>query len=273
MREDPWMKKNVQEVLRKQELVPQQIVLEVNVASSGPAVYEQELYIGRYRRLSEDYNGQPAYSKNTSQALFIYTVLVQETDKYQWVIGSNLGQTIVGIRNAGTGACVHGLGEGWMYAAGDDSWRDDDHTLTVECADTLDEVIEDLVNIELNTTKLTIGLKGIERNSVFKEESMEQKEMDITADSRDPLLTKKGENGKKKKFKSVDADMKEIIVAKEKEQKKLQNLEVTNNSKETVVEERKLIIQLTIKENQPKMQQYHPSYQKQTMNQQKINLP
>jgi hypothetical protein len=31
------------------------------------------------------------------------------------------------------------------------------------------------VNIELNKTTLTIGLKGIERNSVFKEESIKQK--------------------------------------------------------------------------------------------------
>ena len=53
------------------------------------------------------------------------------------------------------------------------------------------------VNIELNKTTLTIGLKGIERNSVFKEESMKQKEMDITADSRDHLLTKKGGNDRK----------------------------------------------------------------------------
>ena len=96
------------------------------------------------------------------------------------------------------------------------------------------EVIQDLVNIELNKKRLTIGLKVMERNSESTKEDLKHKEIDTTADSRDPLITEKSKNDKKNKFKVGDADMKERVVAKE--NKEFQSLEVTNDSKETVVE-------------------------------------
>ena len=164
--------------------------------SSGPAAYEQELYIGKYQRLSEGYNGHPAYSKNTTRPLFIY--FFTDRKENQWAIGPVLGQRQASMRNSGSGACVDSPGDEWIYATSEDNWRDNDHSLTVECDAAHDAIIDDLVNLELNRTRLTTGLNTAQRNSKHNaNEKMKHKEMDITADSRDILITntiKKGEN-------------------------------------------------------------------------------
>jgi len=166
---------------------------QVAVKSSGPAAYEQELYIGKYQRLSEGYNGHPAYSKNTPRPLFIYFFTGKKEN--QWAIGPVLGQRQASMRNSGSGACVDSPGDEWMYATSDDNWRDNDHTLIVECDDAHDAVIDDL---ELNRTRLTIGLTTVHRNSKHNaNEKMKHKEMDIAADSRDILtmnMIKKDKN-------------------------------------------------------------------------------
>jgi len=153
------------------------------VKSSGPAAYEQELYMGEYLRLNEDHNNHPAYVKNTSQPLFIYYFTHDNAEKNQWVIGPSRGQLIAGIRNKGVGSCVDRLSDGWIYAANDNSWRNNDHTLTIECMDPHDATIKTLVNLELNKTMLTIGIKS-DRKSISTgiAHDMKHKEMDINKD-------------------------------------------------------------------------------------------
>ena len=169
---------------------------QVAVKSSGPAAYEQELYIGKYQRLSEGYNGHPAYSKNITRPLFIYFFTGKKEN--QWAIGPVLGQRQAAMKNSGSGACVDSPGDEWIYATSEDNWRDNDHTLTVDCDQAHDAIIDDLVNLELNRTRLTIGLTTVQRNSKHNaNEKMKHKEMDIAADSRDILTTnmiKKGKN-------------------------------------------------------------------------------
>ena len=124
--------------------------------------------MGHYKRLPEDWNGRPAYIKNTTEPLFIYFFSSEKEFLNLWVIGPILGQIIAGIRNSGQGECVDSLDDGWIYASHDAIWRDNDHTLTVKCAEAHEIIIQDLENLELNKTKITIGLKTFPNKSGSK---------------------------------------------------------------------------------------------------------
>ena len=47
--------------------------------------------------------------------------------------GHQLGQFIAGIRNSGTGECVHELAGGWKYASRAGVWEDNDPSLGISC--------------------------------------------------------------------------------------------------------------------------------------------
>ena len=153
--------------------------------------------MGHYKRLPDDWNGRPAYIKNTTEPLFIYFFSSEKEFLNLWVIGPILGQIIAGIRNSGQGECVDSLEDGWIYASHDAIWRDNDQTLTVKCAEAHEIIIQDLENLELNKTKITIGLKTFPSKSGSKvipdNPKMKHKEMNITEKSKDlsvDLLTK-----------------------------------------------------------------------------------
>ena len=84
----------------------------MDVKSAGLAAQEQELYMGRYKRLPDDYNGRPAYIKNTTEPLFIYYYSNEKKNLNLWEIGPII---IAGIRNSLPGPCVDSLGDGWIY--------------------------------------------------------------------------------------------------------------------------------------------------------------
>ena len=161
--------------------------------------------MGRYKRLTSDYNDHPAYMKNTTQPMFIY--FFSYSNDSSWMIGPSLGQRRAAIKHKRSNTCVHSLGYGWQYqGGGGNDWKDDDNTLTVVCDKDDDDAIDDLVSLELNKTTLTIGLKTIQSKDAQKgNEEIKHKEAEIMTDSEDSLIPKSQTKADKKKGELTDS--------------------------------------------------------------------